>query len=76
MKSKIIFGIITVCVLIFGLFTGNVCENEAASIGIIGGADGPTAIFVTGPNLSWLVIAISVIIIVALAIFIIRKIRK
>ena len=73
MKSKIIFGIITVCVLIFGLFTGNTCETEAASIGIIGGADGPTAIFVTGPNLSWLVIAISVIIVVALAIFIIRK---
>ena len=24
--------------------------NEAASIGIIGGADGPTAVFVTGPN--------------------------
>lgn len=24
--------------------------GEAASVGIIGGADGPTAIFVTGPN--------------------------
>ena len=24
--------------------------DEAASIGIIGGADGPTAIFVTGPD--------------------------
>ena len=24
--------------------------NEAASIGIIGGADGPTAVFVTAPN--------------------------
>ena len=28
------------------------CRNEAASIGIIGGADGPTAILVTS-NVSW-----------------------
>lgn len=76
MKSKIIFGIITVCVLILGLFMGNTCENEAASIGIIGGADGPTAIFVTGPDLSWPVIAVSAIIIISLAIFIIRKINN
>ena len=29
------------------------CGKEAASIGIIGGADGPTAIFVTS-NINWL----------------------
>ena len=29
------------------------CGNEAASIGIIGGADGPTAIFVTSGT-NWL----------------------
>lgn len=29
------------------------CSKEAASIGIIGGADGPTAIFVTS-NVNWL----------------------
>lgn len=36
-----------------GLLVGHVDSfggNQAASIGIIGGADGPTAIFVTGPS--------------------------
>ena len=32
--------------LIFALCLGG-CNNEAASIGIIGGADGPTAVFVS-----------------------------
>ena len=27
--------------------------NTTASVGIIGGADGPTAIFVTGPQPNW-----------------------
>ncbi len=30
------------------LFLLTACGNEAASIGIIGGADGPTAVFVSG----------------------------
>ena len=32
------------------LLTG--CGRESASVGIIGGADGPTAILVAGPELS------------------------
>ena len=28
-------------------------SGNAASIGIIGGADGPTAIFLTGPGFDW-----------------------
>lgn len=35
--------------LVFWWVTGMFRETEAASIGIIGGADGPTAIFVTSP---------------------------
>lgn len=31
-------------------------HQNAASIGIIGGADGPTAVFVTGPVWGWLVL--------------------
>ena len=31
------------------------CGTESASIGIIGGADGPTAIFVTS-NINWLLV--------------------
>ena len=28
-----------------------------ADLGIIGGADGPTAIFVTGPDINWPIVA-------------------
>ena len=43
------------------------CNNEAASIGIIGGADGPTAIFLTS-KINWLSVCglIGVIIVAAL----------
>ena len=48
MKKLMIF----VFSLIFALCLGG-CNNEAASIGIIGGADGPTAVFVTS-SINWL----------------------
>ena len=41
------------------------CGNEAASIGIIGGADGPTAIFVTSGT-NW----VSILGVIAVAIFV------
>lgn len=49
------------------------CSSEATSIGIIGGADGPTTIFVTS-NVNWLSIcgliaAILVIVLVVLTIY-------
>ena len=37
--------------LMFALCLGG-CNNKAASIGIIGGADGPTAVFVTS-SINW-----------------------
>ena len=45
--------------------------NEAVSIGIIGGADGPTAVFVTGrfPWESILLVVISI----ALCVYLFRK---
>lgn len=57
------------------LLTG--CANkEAASIGVIGGADGPTAIFVTS-KINWFAmvsgIAAIIIIIVAIIYFFRRK---
>ncbi len=39
------------------------------SVGIIGGADGPTAIFVTGPSLWWLIPAAAVVILAIVLIF-------
>lgn len=75
MKNKLVFVIITIIVVILALSAGNVCANDA-SIGIIGGADGPTAIFIAGPNLSWLTIAVSTILIIAIAVLIIKKLKK
>ena len=53
------------------------CNNEAASIGIIGGADGPTARFVTS-KIIWqsifrLVAVIIVTIVIAVIIYLNRK---
>lgn len=46
--------------------------NEAASIGIIGGADGPTAVFVTGgvsAGLDWDVVLILAVLVASLLVF-------
>ncbi len=47
--------------------------NKAASIGIIGGADGPTAIFITGNPLP-LILTAAVLVIAA--VLLIRHFRK
>ena len=47
--------------------------NKAASIGIIGGADGPTAIFVTGDPLPLLLAAAALAL---TAVLLIRHFRK
>lgn len=46
--------------------------NEAMSIGIIGGADGPTAVFVTG-RFPWEIVLLAVICIAAAIWFFKRK---
>ena len=53
------------------------CSKEAASIGIIGGADGPTAIFVTSTS-SWMNICgfIGAIVVTILAVLIICRNKK
>lgn len=47
-----------------------------SSIGIIGGSDGPTAIFVTGSPVAVIVAAVVVAAIVVAAVVLIRKRRK
>ena len=46
------------------------------SIGIIGGADGPTAIFVTGNPVPGLIGAAIAVLLIALVVYYIRKKRK
>lgn len=61
--------------LLFLLFSG--CSKKPASIGIIGGSDGPTAIFITGSK-TWFFISsiIALTFIIVLIIFIISKRRR
>ena len=51
------------------------CGKEAASIGIIGGADGPTAIFVTS-NTNWLSILGVIVVAILVAVLIYRNKKK
>lgn len=47
MNMKRLFALLMALVLMLGL---GACGSENASIGIIGGADGPTAIIISGPD--------------------------
>ena len=75
MKNKLVFAIITIIVVILALSVGNVCANDA-SIGIIRGADGPTAIFVTNSGIPTLVIVLNIIIVAIIAVLIRKKLKK
>ena len=63
--------------LLVRILTKQTVDTEAATIGIIGGADGPTAIFVTGtaaPGPDWDLILVSAIALLsAFAFLLLRK---
>ena len=73
MKKLVAFVFELVCVL--GLLG---CSSESASVGIIGDADGPTAILVTRSIIKWMYDRIFIVIIVAVlvALFIYCKKKK
>ena len=73
MKKLVAFVFELVCVL--GLLG---CSSESASVGIIGGADGTTAILVTRSIVKWMYARIFIVIIVAVlvALFIYCKKKK
>ena len=60
MKKLVAFVFELVCVL--GLLG---CSSESSSVGIIGGADGPSAILVTRSIAKWMYDRIFIVIIVA-----------
>ena len=47
--------------------------KEASGIGIIGGADGPTAIFVTGHPIWMIVLAVVAVVVVGLVLALTKK---
>lgn len=61
MKIKSVISMITICALI--IISSTVAYAAQSDIAIIGGADGPTAIFVAKPNPTFLFIALGVAII-------------
>ena len=73
MRKLVAFGFALVCV--FGLLG---CSSESAAVGIIGGADGPTAILVTSEIIKWMYVRAFIVIIVAVlvALFIYYKKKK
>ena len=73
MKKLVAFVFELVCVL--GLLG---CSSESASVSIIGGADGPTAILLTRSIAKWMCDRIFIVIIVAvlIALFIYWKKKK
>lgn len=56
------------------------CRHDATSVGIIGGADGPTAIFIASEasnNLLLLIVGvIIVVLLISIAIFLIKRKKK
>lgn len=63
---------LTVSMVVLSLLCG-CTANKSASVGIIGGADGPTAVFVTGTLGSWVIPLLVVILLLLVAIFLYRK---
>ncbi len=54
------------------LLTG--CNREASSVGVIGGADGPTAVFVSGP--AWVLPAIIAAVVVGIFLLVYLLVNK
>ncbi len=60
---------------VFSLLSLAGCSRSAGSIGIIGGADGPTAIYMTFPAIRWVPVAfvIFVLAVIGIALWIKHK---
>ena len=58
--------VFTLLALVLSFLTG--CAKESASIGVIGGADGPTSVMVSGPVLPMGLVVLGVIVVVAIII--------
>lgn len=72
MKKPVLLtiGIVIVAVIVICCTT---YFNRQASLGIIGGADGPTTVYVAGTLGSWVVPLFVVILLLLVAIFFYRK---
>ena len=72
MKSKKATAAMVICLLLAAALWLTGCSRNAASIGIIGGADGPTAIFVTSNTngmTKWILLGIAAAAVLAVMAF-------
>ena len=76
MKKLLIAVIIVLAVALLIFLAFGLSMQNKASVGIIGGADGPTAIFVTGSVLTTLTPVIAIILIAAVVIGIVLHKKK
>ena len=79
-KLKRIIALVLLGALVLGLLplavlAGETTGGDSASIGIIGGADGPTAIFVTG-NWGSLIVIAAAVLCAGIAVLVALKKRK
>ncbi len=58
--------ILPILALVLSFLTG--CAKESASVGVIGGADGPTSVMVSGPVLPMALVVLGIVVIVAIII--------
>ena len=49
---------------------------SAYSMGVIGGADGPTAIFITGPNWTRMIVGILIFAALAAGVILLKKFKR
>ena len=64
--------ILPILALVLSFLTG--CVKESASVGVIGGADGPTSVMVSGPVLPMGLVVLGVVVIaVIIIVFITHK---
>ena len=62
---------------IIAFFAGvSIAVRESATIGVIGGADGPTAIFVTAPRWTGLTVSVGALIVGAVGFLLLRRCKR
>lgn len=66
---------LAVSMVVLSLLCG-CAANQSASLGIIGGADGPTTVYVSGTLGSWVVPLLVVILLLLVAIFLYRRRKR
>ena len=85
--GKILFATLAICgaasllgsliSCIIAYFVGvSLAVSESATVGVIGGADGPTAIFVTAPRWTGLLISLGALLIGTLGFLLLRRCRR